>query len=204
MLKTILALCGALLLATPGLHAQGARTMGGGGAHAQAGGGVRSQSVGYGRGYGYRGAYGGRYYGGGYGRGYGRYYYLNGVGYYYPFFGFGYGYGLGFGYPAYAYDGYWNGYAGAPYGYGYGPDAYEGRVADQNGPGAPDEEKGGELPKAVQRQLAKRGYYKGTVDGDFGTSSRSALSRFQKDNHLKVTGRIDEDSLEALGFTDRR
>ena len=201
MLKTLLALCGAMLLAAPGLHAQGTRAVGGG-VHAEAAGGSRGYAGG--RGYAYRGAYRSGYYGG---RGYGRYYYLGGVGYYYPFFGYGFGYGLGFGYPAYAYDGYWNGYAGAPYGYGDGPGAYDGRIADQGGPGgpgAPDQEKGGELPKAVQRQLAKRGYYKGPVNGDFGASSRTALTRFQKDNHLKPTGRIDEDSLEALGFTDRR
>ena len=200
MLKTLLALCGAILLAAPGLHAQGTRSYGGGGARAEAASGG-SRSYAGGRGYAYRGAYRGSYRGGYYGgHGYGRYYYLGGVGYYYPFFGYGYG----FGYPYYGYDGFWNGYAGAPYGYGDGPGAYEGRVTDQGGPGAPDEEKGSELPKAVQRQLAKRGYYKGTVDGDFGAASRAALSHFQKDNHLKETGRIDEDSLEALGFTDHR
>ena len=184
MFKTLLAISGAVLLAAPSLHAQGARSFNGGGAHqAATSGGARSYHPYGGRGYAYRGGYYGN-------RGYGRYYYLGGVGYYYPFFGYGYG----FGYPGYGYDGYWNGYGGEQ---GF----YEGKVADQGGP---NDQQGASLPSAVQRQLSKRGYYKGTVDGDFGPASRSALSRFQRDNHLKNTGRIDEDTLEALGFSDRR
>ncbi len=195
-------------MAVPSLHAQTHSALNGGGG----GGGRQTALVGsrsYARGVGYRGAYRGGYYGG---RGYGRFYYLGGVPYYYPFFGLGYG--LGFGYPAYAYDGFWSGYPGyggygyGGYGYGYGgpggpgPDgAYEGRVTDQ---GSPNGQQGASLPEAVQRQLSKRGYYKGTIDGNFGASSRSALSRFQRDNHLKDTGRIDEDTLEALGFSDHR
>ena len=63
---------------------------------------------------------------------------------------------------------------------------------------------GGSLPEEVQRQLSKRGYYKGSVDGQFGPESRSALSRFQRKQGLKDTGKIDEATLEALGFTDHR
>ena len=191
-----------MLLAMPGLHAQGARSFHGGGVRGEARPGGAARGYAARPGYGYRGGYYGR-------GGYGRYYFLGGVGYFYPFFGYG------FGYPYYAYDGYWNGYAGAPFGYGYGygdgygdQGPYEGRVTDggvSDGPGGPNGQTGANsLPGAVQRQLAKRGYYKGTVNGDFGASSRKALSRFQRDNHLKETGRIDEDTLEALGFTDRR
>ena len=203
MLKTLLVLCGAALLTAPSLHAQRARSFGGGGGRSAASSGVShaTSSRGYG---GYHGGYRGGYRGGhGYygGRGYySRRFYLGGIGYDYPFFG--YGYGLGFGYPAYAYSGYWNGYGGAPYGYGYGSEnVYEGRLANDS---SSDHQQGASLPTAVQRQLAKRGYYKGTADGNFGPASRSALSRFQRDNDLKETGRIDEDTLEALGFSDHR
>ena len=69
MLKTLLALSGAMLLAAPSLHAQGARSYGGGGsrgsAHEEAyAGGARGYAGG--RGYAYRGGYYGR--GGRYGR----------------------------------------------------------------------------------------------------------------------------------------
>ena len=41
------------------------------------------------------------------------------------------------------------------------------------------------------------------MDGQFGPASRSALSRFQQKQGLKETGKIDEPTLEALGFTDQ-
>ena len=148
----------------------------------------------------------------------GRYYYLGGTPYYYPFFGYGlgyggfgyggFGYGLGYGYPSYAYNGYWSGYAAGPYGYGgYSddPGVYNGRLANDDGDSASGRQpQGASLPVAVQRQLTKRGYYKGKADGQFGATTRSALSRFQRDKGIKQSGRIDEDTLEALGFTDGR
>ena len=148
-------------------------------------------------GYGYRGSRG---YRGGY---YGHRYYLGGVPYFYDpfFFGFGY-YGSGFGYP-YGY-GYGYGYNN-PYTTGY----YNGRVADDRDRDQDDADNGNNarnaaaLPKAVQKQLAQRGYYKGSVDGEFGPASKRALSRFQSDNHLRATGRIDPATMKALGFEDR-
>jgi hypothetical protein len=120
----------------------------------------------------------------------GHYYYLGGVPYFYPYYAFG------FGYPYYYYG---LGYNTPYYGYGYPDPAYEGRIVGQNG-----SEPGASLPGAVQKQLAKRGYYKGTIDGEFGPATRSALSRFQRDNNLKETGRIDEATLQALGFLNHR
>ena len=178
MIKTLLVLSGAVLLAAPAVHAQDRR---------EAIGARRGISAYHGYGYGY----GGRHH-------YGRYYYFGGVPYFYPF------YGYGFGYPGYAYGWYGDGIAG-PYGYGdpgYGG-AYEGRVADNDRNGPPSDS-GPSLPEAVQRQLSKKGYYKGSIDGQFGPASRGALSRFQHDHGLKETGRIDEPTLDALGFTDRR
>ena len=175
----------------------------------------------------YRGTYGrGGYYGGHHG--YGRYYYLGGVPYFYPFYGYGFGYGYGYGDSFYdngfygpgAYGGDGSGYGDGGYGSGQGGayqggdsqgGAYRGRITNDQSSGrnganqnAQDVQgTGPSLPSAVQRQLAKRGYYKGTVDGQFGPSSREALKRFQKSQGLKATGTIDEDSLDALGFTDK-
>ena len=112
--------------------------------------------------------------------------------YFYPFFD------VGFGYPAYAY-GYGVGF-NTPYGYGYGDGAYEGRIVQDSAPGSGPRS----LPAVVQRQLAQRGYYKGAIDGEFGPASRSALARFQRKNGLNETGRIDEPTLQALGFSDHR
>ena len=201
MLKTLLVLCGALVVSATGLQAQGARSAG---AHSSSSFGARSSSFGArssgstarpaafrgGNRYGGGSSYGHHHHGN-----YGRYYYLGGIPYFYPF-------GFGFGYPYY-YGSYYGGF-GDGYGYGYGATpyagaTYNGRIADDSS----RQQDGGSLPEAVQRQLAKRGYYKGTVDGQFGPASRSALSRFQKKQGLKETGKIDEPTLEALGFTDQ-
>ena len=200
MIKTLLATTGAVLLAATGLQAAPHGAAFGGGIHAAPGAaGARTQAIRPGANYShaYRGGYGG-YYGHGYYRGYGRrYYFFGGVPYFYDpfFFGFGYGY----------YGGFYGDPAGyGPYGYGYGNGgAYDGRVVDNrngNNGAAPDPSA---LPKEVQRQLSKRGYYKGPSDGEFGPATKSALTRFQQDNKLRATGRVDGATLKALGFEDR-
>ena len=179
MLKTFLILSAAASLAAPCAQAQSHH--------------VSAAAVGHGS-YGradYRGHYAGRG---------GRYFYFGGVPYFYPFFD------VGFGYPGYAYDAgygfYGDSYAGGPdggpYGGGYGDAPYQGKITNQPGGG----QNGPSLPAVVQQQLAKRGYYKGEVDGKFGPASRSALSRFQEKNGLEATGRIDQPTLMALGFSD--
>lgn len=45
--------------------------------------------------------------------------------------------------------------------------------------------------KALQRALTAGGYYTGTIDGDFGTSTQSALEAWQADQGLTETGSID-------------
>ena len=42
--------------------------------------------------------------------------------------------------------------------------------------------------KEVQRRLKQWGYYKGSVDGVFGTGTRSAVISFQKKNGLTADG----------------
>jgi hypothetical protein len=43
----------------------------------------------------------------------------------------------------------------------------------------------------VQRELRRDGYYRGPIDGLIGPMTRAALARFQRDNGLYVTRRID-------------
>ena len=198
MIKTLLATTGAVLMtvsalpAAPGGHSFAA-ARGASPSFSRPAARVSPQystaARGYRNGYGYRGYRGGYY-------GYGHRYFLYGVPYFYDPFFFGFGYYGGF-------------YGGSPYGYGYdNPYAsgyYNGRVADDGYDSHRDGDRAeaSALPKAVQKQLSQRGYYKGEVDGEFGAPSRSALSRFQHDNNLRATGRIDPETMKALGFEDR-
>src|SRR4051812_27436539 len=50
----------------------------------------------------------------------------------------------------------------------------------------------------VQTQLAQLGYYRGAIDGVWGTESRSALAAFQRASGLAPTGQPDQASLNAL------
>lgn len=53
--------------------------------------------------------------------------------------------------------------------------------------------------RAVQQALKEKGYYNYTVDGIFGTRTRSAVVSFQKDNGLDPDGIAGEKTLKALG-----
>ncbi|MEO7932314.1 MAG: peptidoglycan-binding domain-containing protein [Chthoniobacterales bacterium] len=57
------------------------------------------------------------------------------------------------------------------------------------------------LEISVQRKLAKLGYYSGEIDGDIGPATRRAITRFQRDNDLAQTGRIDRNLVSALGVS---
>jgi peptidoglycan hydrolase-like protein with peptidoglycan-binding domain len=64
-----------------------------------------------------------------------------------------------------------------------------------------DREHGGNWRATVrdaQRRLANLGYHMGPVDGVLGPSTRAALSDFQRDRNLPVTGRIDRDTFAVL------
>jgi Putative peptidoglycan binding domain len=54
--------------------------------------------------------------------------------------------------------------------------------------------------QAVQTQLARLGYYDGSVDGVFGPSTRDAVAKFQIANQLNVTGSLSPDTLQSLGL----
>jgi His-Xaa-Ser repeat protein HxsA len=57
-----------------------------------------------------------------------------------------------------------------------------------------------ELAVDVQRALARRGYYRGGIDGDVGPGTRAAIRRYQYEHRLEVTGRIDRSLLRSLGI----
>jgi Putative peptidoglycan binding domain len=52
----------------------------------------------------------------------------------------------------------------------------------------------------VQHVLKELGYYAGDVTGSLGPASRQALSAYQRDYGLEVTGAIDEPTVQALGL----
>jgi hypothetical protein len=55
-----------------------------------------------------------------------------------------------------------------------------------------------ETTVAVQRELARLGYYRGPIDGVVGPETRQAISWFQSVDKLSVTGEIDSATLRAL------
>ena len=96
-------------------------------------------------------------------------------------------------------------YAYAYYPYDYNAGVYEGDGADYYDQGAYDssDQSADSTFAAVQEQLARRGYYRGKVDGIFGQETRRAIIRYQSDHGLGVTGRVNMDTLHALGVATR-
>ena len=54
----------------------------------------------------------------------------------------------------------------------------------------------------MQRALAELGYYKSTIDGKFGTGTRTAVRTFQARNALTVDGKVGPRTLEKLMSDD--
>ncbi|HJT81356.1 MAG TPA: peptidoglycan-binding protein [Chthoniobacterales bacterium] len=52
----------------------------------------------------------------------------------------------------------------------------------------------------VQSALKELGYYGGPLSGSMSAATRAAVSTFQEDNGLEVTGAIDAPTVEALGL----
>ena len=113
-------------------------------------------------------------------------------------------FGGAFGYPFYGYpfSGYpYYGYA--PYGYGYPVGAYstydprhiyQGQVVNRGRGGS------NSVAVQVQQQLAAGGYYEGEIDGVVGEGTRRAIRNYERDNNLRVHGRIDDQLLAAMGL----
>lgn len=57
-----------------------------------------------------------------------------------------------------------------------------------------------ETAKRVQRALAALGYYNGAIDGIVGRGTRAAISLYQIDYNLSVTGTITPELLDSLGI----
>lgn len=52
----------------------------------------------------------------------------------------------------------------------------------------------------VQRALKELGYYAGGLNGSLSPTTRAAITAFQEDNDLDVTGAIDAATVSALGL----
>ncbi len=51
---------------------------------------------------------------------------------------------------------------------------------------------------AVQKRLSELGYYSGNIDGIFGSDTKTAVIKFQKDNKLTADGIVGEKTLKLL------
>ncbi len=54
--------------------------------------------------------------------------------------------------------------------------------------------------KEIQAALASKGYLQGTPTGQWDQASQDAMRRFQKDQNLEPSGKLDSLSLIALGL----
>lgn len=57
-----------------------------------------------------------------------------------------------------------------------------------------------EMIRAAQRELGRRDYYRGSLDGQLGAETQRALLEFQIDNGILATGNLDGRTAAALGL----
>ena len=101
-------------------------------------------------------------------------------------------------YPYYDYGDYPdNSYYGNPYDY-YNYSPYN--DDDQPGYSDSDQSEASATVSAIQSELAKLGYYNGTIDGTLGDQTEAAIARYQEDRDLSVTGTVDAATLQSLGI----
>ena len=62
----------------------------------------------------------------------------------------------------------------------------------------------GSAVKKVQQRLKKLGYYSGTVDGDYGNGTKTAVKNFQKRNGLTANGKVNSKTLAKLNSSDAK
>ena len=100
-----------------------------------------------------------------------------------------------------------SGYAGRGYYYGPANSSYYYQRSDvryfATREAAPREYYGNEGHgdnTAVQRELSRRGYYNGSIDGAIGPKSSRAIARYQRDNGLQQSGMISQSLLSSLGL----
>jgi peptidoglycan hydrolase-like protein with peptidoglycan-binding domain len=58
--------------------------------------------------------------------------------------------------------------------------------------------RGGSVVAEVQQELARAGYYRGSIDGVVGNGTRNAIRAYERANRLRVDGRIDQELLRSL------
>jgi peptidoglycan hydrolase-like protein with peptidoglycan-binding domain len=58
--------------------------------------------------------------------------------------------------------------------------------------------------KEIQQALADKGYFQGSVDGNWGPESVDALTRFQHEQSLVEDGKLSSLALIALGLGPKR
>lgn len=103
----------------------------------------------------------------------------------------------GFGYPWW-WDWYYPGYSYYPYPYSYDSDPYYDSV-EYSGTYYRDQyDENRDATKAIQAALARRGYYRGPIDGELGPQTRSAIQSFQAHQGLPITGQVDGRLIRAL------
>jgi peptidoglycan hydrolase-like protein with peptidoglycan-binding domain len=56
----------------------------------------------------------------------------------------------------------------------------------------------GSAVKKVQQRLKKLGYYKGSIDGDYGNGTKTAVRNFQKRNGLTANGKVNKKTLTKM------
>ena len=100
-------------------------------------------------------------------------------------------FGIGLGYPYYGYG--YPYYGSYPYGYGY---YSRPRAVIYAETGYTDDA----TVAAVQRRLARGGYYRGAIDGVIGHGTRTAIRAYERNNGLRVDGRIDRQLLATMGL----
>jgi Putative peptidoglycan binding domain len=52
----------------------------------------------------------------------------------------------------------------------------------------------------VQSALHEEGYYAGPVNGSLNSGTQAAITNYQRDHGLPVTGAVDEPTVESLGL----
>lgn len=57
--------------------------------------------------------------------------------------------------------------------------------------------------RQAQQQLKNDGYYTGSIDGVDGPMTHSAIRQFQRNDHLKVNGRLDRQTRQKLGVQNQ-
>jgi hypothetical protein len=85
------------------------------------------------------------------------------------------------------------------YDYDYYPYGYD----DQSAYVDSDQYGSSSTVSVVQSELAKLGYYRGTIDGVAGDETQAAIARYQQDHDLSVTGTVTAAILQSLRLTQK-